>query len=160
MRTAFYPCCGKDVEYPSRLLTGLVDRIVFCDIREQCAKHLAIYDGHIGSVAVEFIAGDVREVIERMNNIAVFFYRGDSRGEGGSGVYVLGKNFFDSFAKHLVDGALIITDGHNSGDKLFQRMIRPEGYIRFGRHYSPKSGVPQPNEEGLYTIQVKNIGSQ
>lgn len=160
MRTAFYPCCGKDVEYPSRLLTGLVDRIVFCDIREQCAKHLAIYDGHIGSVAVEFIAGDVREVIERMNNIAVFFYRGDSRGEGGSGVYVLGKSFFDSLAKHLVDGALIITDGSNSGDKLFQRMIRPEGYIRFGRHYSPKSGLPQPNEEGLYTIQVKNMGSQ
>lgn len=160
MRTAFYPCCGRDFEYPSRLLSGLVDRIVFCDIRPQCAEYLTRYKGHIGNVAVEFIAGDVREVVERMNNITVFFYRGDSRGEGGSGVYVLGKKFFDSLAKHLVDGALIITDGSNSGDKLFQRMIRPEGYVRLSKHYSPKLGMPQPNEVGLYTIQVKNIGGQ
>lgn len=157
VRTAFYPCCGKDIEYPSHLLAGLVDRIVFCDIREQCVKHLVRYDGHIGGVTLEFIAGDVQEVIERMNSIAVFFYRGDSRGEGGSGVYVLGKKFFDNLATRLIDGALIITDGHNSGDELFQRMIRPEGYVRFGKHYSPKSGVHQPNEEGLYTIYVKNI---
>lgn len=133
---------------------------VTCDIGEQCAKHLARYNWHIGSVTVEFIAGDVREVIERMNNIAVFFYRGDSRGEGGSRVYVLGKKFFDRLATRLIDGALIIMDGRNSGDKLFKRMLRPEGYIRFGKHYSPKSGTHQPNEEGLYTIHVKNINSR
>lgn len=159
VKTAFYPCCGKDFEYPSRLLSGLVDRIVFCDIRPQCAEYLTHYKGHIGSVAVEFVVGDVREVIERMNNIAVFFYRGDSRGEGGSGVYILGKKFFDILAKHLIDSSLIITDGSNSGDKLFQRMIRPEGYVRFDKHYSLKSGVHQPNEKGLYTIQVKNMDS-
>jgi hypothetical protein len=157
VRTAFYPCCGKDFEYPSQLLDGLVDRIIFCDIRAQCAKHLDRYDGHIGRVSVEFIAGDVQEVVERMSDIAVFFYRGDSRGEGGSGVYVLGKKFFGRLAERLMDGALIITDGHNSGDKLLQRMLRPEGYVRFGKHYSLKSGVHQPNEEGLYTIYVKNM---
>ena len=156
VRTAFYPCCGKDFEYPSQLLAGFVDRIIFCDIRAQYAKHLARYDGHIGRVSVEFIAGDVQEVVERRVTL-LFFYRGDSRGEGGSGVYVLGKKFFDCLAERLIDGALVITDGHNSGDKLFQRMLRPEGYLRFGKHYSLKSGVHQPNEEGLYTIYVNNV---
>lgn len=158
-RTAFYPCCGKDFEYPSQLLSGLVDRIIFCDRHPSCGENFARYKKqYFGSISVEFIEGDVREAIDRINEITVFFYRGDSRGEGGSGVYVLGKKFFDRLAKHFTDGSLIITDGRNSGDKLFQRMIRPEGYVRYGKHYFPKSGVQQPNMQKLYTIEVKNVG--
>lgn len=160
MRTAFYPCCGSDFEYPSQLLSGMVDRIIFCDIHQECSKRLERFKGQIGAVEVEFIAGDVRGIIGQMGKIDVFFYRGDSRGEGGSGVYILAKKFVDTLAKHFGEEALIITDGRNSGDKLFQRMIRPEGYIRLGRHYQPKLGVAQPNSEGLYTIQVKSIESQ
>lgn len=157
MRTAFYPCCGTDFEYPAKFLSGLVDRIIFCDNQHSCTKKFANHKGQIGNVAVEFIEGDVREVINQIGRINVFFYRGDSQGEGGSGVYVLAKEFIDNLSTHLNNEALIVTDGRNSGDKFFQRMIRPEGYIRLGKHYFPKAGLAQPNSEGLYTVQVMTI---
>lgn len=44
-----------------------------------------------------FLTGDAREAIARIPQIIVLFYRKDSDGEGGSGVFVLG----DSFLLHI-----------------------------------------------------------
>ena len=48
-----------------------------------------------------------------LNNISVFFYRGDSIGEGGSGQWWLGPKLFNFVLDKLLDGGLIITDGSN-----------------------------------------------
>lgn len=45
--------------------------------------------------------------------ISVFFYRGDSHGEGGSGQWWLGPKIFNLVLDKLVDGGIIITDGSN-----------------------------------------------
>lgn len=157
MRTAFYPCCGVDFLYPAKLLADFVEKIIFCDVNPASSREFRTHKGRIGSVDVELIVGDVRDVVNQIGRIDVFFYRGDSRGEGGSGVYVLAKKFFSGISAHFGDEALIITDGRNSGDELFKRMIRPSGYSWLGRHYHLKDGMHQPNAEGLYTIQVKPV---
>jgi hypothetical protein len=41
----------------------------------------------------------------------VFFYRGDSQGDGGSGNYWFAPEHFESVLAKLVDGGLIVTDG-------------------------------------------------
>lgn len=46
-------------------------------------------------------------------DLAVFYYRGDSMGEGGSGQWWLGHELFNEVLSHLVDGGLILTDGSN-----------------------------------------------
>lgn len=43
-----------------------------------------------------FIVGDVREVLPKLPSIDVLFYRRDSSGEGGSGVFVLGDSVLPS----------------------------------------------------------------
>lgn len=53
--------------------------------------------------------------------ISVFFYRGDSEGEGGSNVFWLsygGANLLDEVVSRMSPGAMLVTDGSNSrGDK-------------------------------------------
>lgn len=48
------------------------------------------------------------------HRLAVFFYRGDSQGEGGSGFYWLGDEIFPHILKRLNPIALIVTDGSNT----------------------------------------------
>lgn len=48
-----------------------------------------------------------------IRKLAVFYYRGDSMGEGGSGQWWLGPALFDMVLEKLVDGGLILTDGSN-----------------------------------------------
>ena len=33
LRRAFYPCCADDIEEPRRLLAGVAEEIIYCDIR-------------------------------------------------------------------------------------------------------------------------------
>ncbi len=48
-----------------------------------------------------------------LDNISVFFYRGDSIGEGGSGQWWFGKNIFETLLDKMVEGGIILTDGAN-----------------------------------------------
>ena len=50
-----------------------------------------------------------------ISSIGVFFYRGDSQGEGGSGNLWLIREHLDEVCNKLVDGGLIVTDGSNYG---------------------------------------------
>ena len=49
------------------------------------------------------------------SSLGVFFYRGDSPGEGGSGDLWLIREHLDEVCNKLVNGGLIVTDGSNHG---------------------------------------------
>ncbi len=46
-----------------------------------------------------------------IRQIGVFFYRGDSQGEGGSGNLWLNSDHIDEICSKLIDGGLLVTDG-------------------------------------------------
>lgn len=52
---------------------------------------------------------------KEISSLGVFFYRGDSQGEGGSGNLWLIPEHLDEVCNKLVDGGLIVTDGSNHG---------------------------------------------
>jgi hypothetical protein len=54
--------------------------------------------------------------------LGVFFYRGDSTGEGGSGVDWLATKRIGNICEQLIDGGLIVTDGSQSD---YDRAYRP-----------------------------------
>ena len=48
---------------------------------------------------------------KKIISLGVFFYRGDSQGEGGSGNLWLASGHLDGVCEKLVDGGLVVTDG-------------------------------------------------
>ena len=54
-------------------------------------------------------------LLEDLGPLAVFFYRGDSSGEGGSGQDWLMPVLFDVVLSRMIDGGVIYTDGSNGG---------------------------------------------
>jgi len=53
-------------------------------------------------------------VFSTLENISIFFLRGDSNGEGGSNQGWFRKNIFNYILDKLVDGGLIVTDGSSN----------------------------------------------
>lgn len=161
MKTAFYPCCETDVVTPVKLMRGYVDRIVFCDVREQLHKWKLRQPKEVaegiaeGMPVSEFVVGDAREVIRQVPVIDVLYYRRDSDGEGGSGLYVLGDVFLrplmEKFSK---SGGYIFTDGSNSRGANFKRMIRKSGMEKFGRRFCATTEQPYLDVFGLWRIWV------
>lgn len=131
-RVAFYPCCAGDFREPEEALRGLVDEIVFCDIRIRPPKH-ARHD--VSEPILTFVRKDAVEAIREIPRIDVLFYRRDSTGEGGSGVFILGSRVLPMIlAKMVADHCLIITDGSNSRGGTFRRMTRRSGFRTSGKH--------------------------
>lgn len=56
---------------------------------------------------------DCRQAFHNIDSLSVFYYRGDSMGEGGSGVWWFGPDLFPQLVDKLEDGGFIITDGSN-----------------------------------------------
>lgn len=56
---------------------------------------------------------DGEAAFSQIPRLSVFYYRGDSPGEGGSGVWWLGEELFNMILDKLVDGGLVVTDGSN-----------------------------------------------
>jgi hypothetical protein len=54
----------------------------------------------------------------KSQKISVFFYRGDSMGEGGSGFYWLRRGRLRNLLEVLEDGGLIVSDGSNAMRRL------------------------------------------
>ncbi len=127
-KIAFYPCCGSDTLEPAFLLGSLVDRFIFCDIKK--SKLDTIGDNNV------FIEGDAYDALINIKYIDVLFYRRDSKGEGGSGVFVLGDRFLSALvSKFPPEGGMIVTDGSNSRGGNFKRMIRKNGLYKFGNFF-------------------------
>jgi hypothetical protein len=101
--------------------------------------------------------GDAREVIQRLDTINVLFYRRDSDGEGGSGIYVLGDGYMKQLLPHLPsNGGLIITDGSNQRGRWFDKMTRKNGFSKYGWQFAP--AVDQRlGSEGLTIITVEKL---
>jgi len=157
MKTAFYPCCNRDVEEPPQILAGEVQRIVFCDINPSSEQHWRRTRTNFpgGLPATEFIVNDAVAALSEIGVIDVLFYRRDSGGEGGSGVFVLG----DMFLRRLLtrfppNGGLIITDGSNSRGSNFKRMVRRSGLTKHGWRFSASIEQPYQAQHGLWRIVV------
>jgi hypothetical protein len=156
--TAFYPCCANDIQGPRTILRGLVEEIIFCDLNEpnNWDKHLA----KPTEPKVTLLQGNVLHLVDNFPAIDVLFYRNDSRGEAGSDISILGKDWMGRFIKNVPEtGGLIITDGSNSRGHLFKKMIRPNGYTResWGVHFQLTEEQPWLDEHGLYKIEISPI---
>jgi len=158
MRTAFYPCCNSDIEEPLRLLSGYVDKVIFCDLNPRLSSR---WERALYSIAdnkfptAEFIVGDAKEVCLRLPVIDVLFYRRDSTGEGGSALFVLGDMFLRPLLQHFPsNGGLIFTDGSNSRGGNFKKMVRRNGLIKHGWKFSTTPEQPYLDPHDLWRISV------
>lgn len=138
----FYPCCGRDKEDAIRMFGPHVSACHFADaFRDIRPSHpdgtrTPAPEAHelpgIGNVVLgptslrERVEDGIRIVehgrdglltlLEEVGPLAVFYYRGDSQGEGGSGTWWLGPVLRDVVLSRMLDRGLICTDGSN-GDK-------------------------------------------
>jgi hypothetical protein len=156
---AFYPCCRDDLIEPLTLLRPYADEAVFCDSDgrlESRLRRLACASESGGPTALIRI-GDARQVILTLSRINVLFYRRDSEGEGGSGLFVLGDSYLPLVLQRFpADGGLIITDGSNSRGSNFKRMVRPSGMTKHGwRFHRPPEQPPLLVQAGLHLIEVR-----
>lgn len=136
--SAFNPCCGSDLEQLPRLFGRHVSAYHFADAyrgvggtrrRRTHAQQTSIE--HIGNVVVGssqsetmLIEGQqavfhkedgLLTLIDDIRDLSIFYYRGDTGGEGGSVQRVLGPVVFHLVLARLLDGGLICTDGSNLG---------------------------------------------
>lgn len=135
---AFYPCCGSDLNELPRLFGPRVSTYHFADPFRQLGRRESarirlrqISIDHIGNVVVGSSHAEATQIegqpamlhskdglltlVEDIRSLSIFYYRGDSGGEGGSGQWVLGPVGFHCVLARLHDGGLICTDGSNAG---------------------------------------------
>jgi hypothetical protein len=156
-RVAFYPCCGLDIQRPLELLRPYADEVIFCDIKkslrprwQKCVNAMAP-----SGPRPTFLIRDAREVISRITRIDVLFYRKDSDGEGGSGVFVLGDSFLPDILRCFpLEGGVIITDGSNSRGSNFERMKRPNGMRKHGWLFRRLPKQPYLETDGLHVVTI------
>jgi hypothetical protein len=161
-RVAFYPCCGLDIERPLELLRPYADEVIFCDINKSLLPRWQKCVNVMVPVGPRptFLIGDARETISRITRINVLFYRKDSDGEGGSGVFVLG----DSFLLHILrrfplEGGVIVTDGSNSRGSNCKRMVRPNGMRKHGWLFRRSPEQPYLESDGLDVFTAALAGA-
>lgn len=153
--TAFYPCCGSDVDEPRAMLSGIVDQIIYCDINPIFSERSVRQASTAELPAIIRLNHEALAAVSEVERIDVLFYRRDSTGEGGSGLFVIGDVFLRPLlAAHQSTLRLIITDGSNSRGANFKRMTRTTGLIKFGKHFKPASLQPLLASHGLWMIDV------
>jgi len=136
-RIAFYPCCGGDIKEPALALTGIVDEIVYCDVKPFVIDE-ALLVGRNGPKQT-FWEMDIRKALELIAYIDVFFYRRDGTGEGGSGIFVLGRDLMPMILEKMIrDRSLFITDGSNSRGGTFPKMQRNLGLSAWGKQITKR----------------------
>lgn len=153
-RVAFYPCCARDITAPCELLRGLVHEIIYCDLKRPGVLQQSVSKSF---PRVTFVCGNAIDVLVTIPIIHVLFYRRDSGGEGGSGQYILNKRWLAAITRRMPDsGGLIITDGSNSGNAMFRRMTRVQGFNSkaLGCRFMPAAQQPWIQSLGLHIIEV------
>jgi len=130
LKTAFYPCCGNDIQEPIKILREYVNRIIFCDInqniiaRRQRAKSLK----YNSSLELIFVCEDARKALSNIGRVDILFHRKDGIGEGGSGIFILGKKFLSLLLIRMPsEGGMIITDGSCNRDHMLGKILRDTG---------------------------------
>lgn len=136
-RIAFYPCCADDIRQPAAALTGIVDEIIYCDTSSSLRDDASISGGN--GPKRTFWQRDIREALAQIPRIDVFFYRRDGTSEGGSRIFVLGRDILPLIlAKMTNHPCLFITDGSNSRGGTFRKMQRNSGLITCGKHITKR----------------------
>jgi hypothetical protein len=138
MGSLFYPCCGSDIDHAMSAFGPYVLDCHFADPyqtvrnRSRRARNLkkisvpGVEDVVVGGaggeridnaacVAYSHAKDGLLTLIEDIGALSVFYYRGDSGGEGGSNQRWLGPILFHTVLARLLDGGLIATDGSNCG---------------------------------------------
>jgi len=141
-RIAFYPCCAGDIQEPASALSGIADEIIYCDINSPPHKDL-LFKGSNGPKRT-FWKEDVREALEEIPRIDVFFYRRDGTSEGGSGIFVLGRDILPLVLAKMADPSILITDGSNSRGGTFRKMRRNSGLVSHGKHITKREEQREP----------------
>ena len=145
------------------MMKGLVGSVIFCDIKKISTRQQELFRKEAeerGLPKPKFIIDNVRKVIPTLPRIDIFYYRGDSPGEGGSGIFMLGKKWLSRILEHFPEkNGLIITDGNNCNKKQFRRMIQPGGYYWSSMGWKFTRLLPTPNPEigGLYVLNVERV---
>lgn len=136
-RIAFYPCWAGDIQQPAAAMTGIVDEIIYCDISRSLRDDPSLAGGN--GPKRTFWQRDIREALEQIPRIDVFFYRRDGTSDGGSGIFVLGRDILPLIlAKMTNHPCLFITDGSNSRGGTFRKMQRKSGLIVCGKHLTKR----------------------
>jgi hypothetical protein len=161
MKRAFYPCCASDIEEPRTLLRNYADEIIFCDLSPRLSHWAKRIDGMESDLPVaKFVVGDVRAVLPNLPAISVLFYRRDSEGEGGSGLFTLGGSILPLILERFpAEGGLIVTDGSNSRGGNFRKMIRQNGLSKHGWNFAKLTDQPLLGSHGLWMISVTPVGN-
>src|SRR4051794_18227136 len=64
---------------------------------------------------------------KEISSLGVFFYRGDSEGEGGSGFHWLRRQNLKVVLNKLISGGLLVTDGSNGGSRRYRELCKYRG---------------------------------
>jgi len=146
----FYPCSGRDIDEPIKLFSGSVSEFHFADpinpvkriTLEKNKRHKISQPKnipHLGNVinqsgqsfglrrlnenVVSHDKDGVLTLIDDISAISVFYYRGDSGGEGGSGQYWMGAVLLDLIMSRMISGGIICSDGSNSIGTQFEMLL-------------------------------------
>lgn len=81
---------------------------------------------------------------QEIRQIGVFFYRGDSPGEGGSGNLWLSPKHINEICSKLIDGGLLVTDG--SQQTQGRRFSSGGGYRLLAKYHGGRPRPDNPEE--------------
>jgi hypothetical protein len=96
--------------------------------------------------------------LDELPPILVFFYRQDGDGEGGSGLYFLGEELFKQvIARCRPEGAIIVTDGSNTANGMFEKLISPEGFENWGWWFCLAREQPWLQGHKLHVIEARKL---
>ncbi|MEI8363624.1 MAG: hypothetical protein WCG35_10460 [Betaproteobacteria bacterium] len=155
----FYPCSGRDVVDAIKFFGDRVNEYHFSDpfhplfktlnrdvapkisdvINLPSIGNIVLHEGGVtkkpayGQPSVFHQKDGVFTLIDDITNMSVFYYRGDSQGEGGSGQNWLGPVLFDLVLSRLMNGGLICTDGANGSGEIYHRLMKLE--VNEAYHY-------------------------
>lgn len=134
----FYPCCGSDIDDALHRFGPFVTACHFADpyhpplVKRGIENFRRIEVPDIGNVllgngkswdrssdrhpcpVVVHQKDGLLTLLQDIKNLAVFYYRGDSSGEGGSDQRWLFPVLFEIVLTKLMEGGIVCTDGSNS----------------------------------------------
>lgn len=145
----FYPCSGTDVEAAIGFFSGYVSEFHFADpfhpaspklrrgkrLEKTDVIHFSLLGDLLNAqgfsqrldrsdvVAVSHKKDGVLTLLDDISDLSVFYYRGDSPGEGGSNQWWMGPVLFDLVLSKILDGGLVCGDGSNGCGHFFVKLL-------------------------------------
>ena len=142
----FYPCCGSDIDDAISSFGSCVQACHFADPYNppgrRSSRHVEwrtlsiphvewIVMGpqkrwrlpHSGCEIHVHRKDGLLTLLEDVQDLSVFYYRGDMTGEGGSNQLWLNPVLFHAVLAKLLDGGMVATDGSNCGNEGIRESV-------------------------------------